>query len=182
MELTEADAIDKHMADHYNHEMDEVLAKRLFRQVAETLNFMHSKRCVHLDIKPENVLLIKDKYKQLVAKLGDFGDVMHFESNQKIECFYSEVETKTYQAPDLRKANDKQPYDPMAADIYSLGIVLFLMLTYDLKATFQVPQNLISRIPKKLSPEAQDLLKNTLNNEPLKRFKINQILNHPWIK
>jgi len=83
---------------------------------------------------------------------------------------------------EVRKANDKQPYEPIAADIYSLGIVLFLMLTYDLEATFQVPQNLILRIPKKLSPEAQDLLKNMLNSEPLKRFKINQILNHPWIK
>ncbi len=75
-----------------------------------------------------------------------------------------------------------QPYDPMAADIYGVGIVLFLRLTYDLEATFQMPQNLISRIPKKLSPEAQDLLKNILNSEPLKRFKINQILNNPWIK
>ncbi len=61
MELAEADTIDKHMTDHYNHGMGEVLAKRLFRQVAEALNFMHSKRCVHLDIKPEYILLIKDK-------------------------------------------------------------------------------------------------------------------------
>ncbi len=71
------------MADHYNHGMEEVLAKRLFRQVAEALNFLHSKRCVYLDIKPENVLLIKDKDKQLVAKLGDFGDVMHSRATKK---------------------------------------------------------------------------------------------------
>jgi len=38
MELAEADTIDKHI--HYNHGMEEVLAKRLFRQVAEALNFM----------------------------------------------------------------------------------------------------------------------------------------------
>ncbi len=67
MELAEADTIHKHMADHYNHRMDEVLAKRLFRQVPEAFNFMHSKRFVHLDIKPEDVLLIKDKDKQLAA-------------------------------------------------------------------------------------------------------------------
>jgi serine/threonine protein kinase len=83
------------MADHYNHGMEEVLAKRLFRQVAEALNFMHSKRCVHLDIKLENILLIKDEDKQLVAKLGYFEDVMHFESNQKNECSDSEFGTKT---------------------------------------------------------------------------------------
>ncbi len=59
----------------------------------------------------------------MVAKLSDFEDVMHFESNQKIECSDSKVGTKTYQVPEVRKANDKQPYEPMAADIYSLGIV-----------------------------------------------------------
>jgi serine/threonine protein kinase len=122
------------MADHYNHGMEEVLAKRLFRRVAEALNFLHSKRCVHLDIKPENVLLIKDKDKQLVAKLRDFGDVMHFESNEKIECSDSDVGMKTYRVPEERKANNKQLYDPMAA--HNFGIVLFLILTYNLEATF----------------------------------------------
>jgi serine/threonine protein kinase len=113
--------------------MEEALAKRLFRQVTEALNFMYSKRCVHLDIKLKKVLLIKDKDKQLIAKLGDFGDVMHFESNQKIECFDSEVGTKTYQATEARKANNKQLYDPITADIYSLTIVLFLMLIQIIK-------------------------------------------------
>jgi serine/threonine protein kinase len=129
MKLAEADTIDKHMADHHNHGMDEVSAKRLFRQVAEALNFMHSKRCVHLDIKLENVLLIKDKDKQLVAKLCDFEDVIHYDINEIFICTDGEVGTKTYQVPEVRKASDEQPYDPMVVDIYSLGIVLFLMLS-----------------------------------------------------
>jgi serine/threonine protein kinase len=136
MELAEADTIHKHMADHYNHRMDEVLVKRLFRQVPEAFNFMHSKRFVHLDIKPEDVLLIKDKDKQLVAKLGYFEDVIHYHINEIIICTDGEVGTMTYQAPEVRKVNDEQPYDPMAADIYNLGIVLFLMLTCDFDAMF----------------------------------------------
>jgi serine/threonine-protein kinase GIN4 len=186
MELTEADTIVKLMFHHYNHGMDEVLAKRLFRQVAEALNIMHSKRCVHLDIRPENVLLIKDEDKQLVAKLGDFEDVIHYHINEIVICTDGEVGTKTYQAPEVRKANDEQPYDPMATDIYSLGIVLFLLLTYDFDAVFNeklsFPRNFLLRIPKKLSPEAQHLLKNMLNSHPLRRLKTNQILKHPFLR
>jgi hypothetical protein len=59
----------------------------------------------------------------------------------------------------VRKANDEQSYDLIAADIYSLGIVLFLVLTYDFDDVFYerlyVPRNFILRIPKKLSPESK---------------------------
>jgi serine/threonine protein kinase len=177
MELAEADTIVKLMLYHYNHGMDEVLAKILFRQVAEALNFMHSKRCVHLGIKPENVLLIK---------LGDFEDVIHHHINEIVTCTDGEVGTKTYQAPEVRKANDEQPYDPMATDIYNLRIVLFFLLTYDFDAVFyekiSFPRNFLLRIPKKLSPEAQHLLKNMLNSHSLRRLKTNQILKHPFLR
>jgi hypothetical protein len=57
------------------------------------------------------------------------------------------------------------------------------LLVYCLQVlNFKKLFNKYLRIPKKLSPEAQQLLNNMLNNESLKRFQINQILNHHWIK
>lgn len=53
----------------------ESINRYIFRQLLDGINYMHSKGYVHLDIKPENLLMSNKKIPNPVLKIGDFGTV-----------------------------------------------------------------------------------------------------------
>jgi len=96
---------------------DEKLVRSYFHQLIEGIHYLHSQKMAHVDLKLSNLLLGSD----FNLKITDFdnsyliGDVM-----------ITSRGTKFYRAPEVYK-NDCE--DPMAADIYSAGIILFVMMT-----------------------------------------------------
>ena len=97
--------------------LNEVLARTYFRQLIEGIEALHSKGAAHLDLKLEN-LLIGDDY---TLKLTDF-DLSYVPGDSRIKS----RGTKNYRAPEIM---ENKCTDPYAADIYSAGVILFLLKT-----------------------------------------------------
>ena len=101
-------------ADHF----DEESAKKYFKQVVEGIAYCHSKNICHRDVKLENIL-VDDKGK---VKLIDFGFSAKCNENSKLTTVCG---TPPYMSPELAA---RMPYNGMSADIWALGVSLYLML------------------------------------------------------
>ncbi|GEM_PF-3551809 len=95
-------------------------AVEIFKQVLSGVAFAHSKGVIHRDIKPANVLITKTG----IAKIGDFG-IAKLEGVEGLTKAGTSLGTPLYSAPEqiLGKKVDHR------ADIYSLGVMFFEMLT-----------------------------------------------------
>lgn len=108
--------------DLFNHVLDAsplTTAKslELFKQIVDGVAFLHSIGFAHLDLSLENILI--DEHG--VCKLADFGLAVKAKSRSK-----KIVGKKNYMAPEVVKG---QMYDPKQADSWSLGIILYTLLT-----------------------------------------------------
>ena len=97
-------------------------AAQLMISVARALHFAHQNGVVHRDIKPANVLLDPDG----VPKITDFGIAKRLKADTKLTQTGAVIGTPTYMAPEQARG-DSRHVGP-AADIYSLGAILYEML------------------------------------------------------
>mmetsp|Transcript_8313 Transcript_8313/g.7393 ORF Transcript_8313/g.7393 Transcript_8313/m.7393 type:complete len:222 (+) Transcript_8313:208-873(+) len=106
------------MSNGEDDSMDETLTRTLFHQLIEGLSYLHSKKVAHLDIKPENIMFSED----LTLKIIDFDLSKRVDES---EIIHSQG-TLNYRAPEL---TEKQTIveDAFKCDVYSAGIILFLM-------------------------------------------------------
>lgn len=106
------------------HKLAEPLARHIFAQITQGVQFLHQHGVAHRDISLENVLL-DDKH---VAKLCDFGLSAFFSVDHTGKrAAVGRVGKGYYMAPEV--VADDAEYDPVLADIWSLGILFFIMLT-----------------------------------------------------
>lgn len=92
------------------------LVKKWTRQICQCMNYMHSQSIVHRDIKPDNILLAKNKQ---FIKVCDFG----FTRKDK-KLMTTIMGTMKYIAPEML---DSRVYDE-SVDIWSLGVLLFQLI------------------------------------------------------
>jgi serine/threonine-protein kinase len=90
------------------------------QQVASALDFAHKRGLVHRDIKPQNILLTPEG----VAKVTDFGIARSLSASQLTRTGMV-IGTAHYFSPEQARGQPAQP----VSDIYSLGIILYEMLT-----------------------------------------------------
>lgn len=95
----------------------EALALPVIRQISSALLFLHERGVAHRDVSLENILIHDGKY-----KLADFG----LATVRRTQCT-GRAGKAYYMAPEM--VNGCAPYDPLKADVWSLGIVLFILLT-----------------------------------------------------
>jgi len=154
-------------------------AKRIFADVACSLEYLHAQHVVHRDIKLENIIFDK----QGNAKLIDFG----FSVNCKDKRLKVFCGTPSYMAPEIVK---RAEYKGKPTDIWSLGVILFAMISgcfpFSAKAYPDLYKKIVRghyRFPDNLfSPGAQELVSSMLVMDPGKRPSISQVRAHPWLK
>lgn len=97
-------------------------AKRMFKEMTEAVKYLHNLGIAHRDLKCENILIMRDKR----VALSDFGfsrlylDLQHDDVTSKTYCG-----SRAYASPELLRG---APYDPRTNDIWSLGVILFIMI------------------------------------------------------
>ena len=127
MELAEGgDLFDKVEADAG---LSEDIAHAYFTQLVNAVGYMHSKGIGHRDLKPENILLDADGN----LKLADFGMATLFEYNGKRKAAVTLCGSPPYVAPEVLTCGSHEKtkaigYDADKADIWSVGVVLFVLL------------------------------------------------------
>jgi serine/threonine protein kinase len=97
-------------------EKDEILIRTYFHELIEGLEYLHDKGIHHLDIKLDNLFLDEN----FILKIGDF-DNSHFNGDPILSRG-----TLYYRAPELARSKCA---DPVKADVYSAGVVLFTMMS-----------------------------------------------------
>ncbi|XP_026815955.1 serine/threonine-protein kinase SIK3-like isoform X3 [Rhopalosiphum maidis] len=159
--------------------MDEPAACHIFKQIVEAVSYCHNKNIVHRDLKAENLLLDADNN----IKLADFGFSNHFYEGKLLSTWCG---SPPYAAPELFQG---QEYDGPKADIWSLGVVLYVLvcgsLPFDGNTLKVLRANVLSgmfRVPYFMSAACEHLIRHMLVIEPEKRLSLNQIESHKWIK
>lgn len=161
-------------------------ARDLFRTLSLALSFLHRLRILHRDIKPENVLMAS-KESDSDIKIADFGLAIILPENVT-HITTDPIGSTQYMAPEILSGK----LYSFPADIWSLGVLLFIILSGTFPFDDEVDTLLIAKIKQGnceflpeywdgISPEAIDLIQSILRVNPAERFSFDQILAHPWM-
>ncbi|GJW95462.1 CBL-interacting serine/threonine-protein kinase 14-like protein [Tanacetum coccineum] len=160
----------------------EDLSRRYFQQLISAIGYCHSRGVYHRDLKPENLLL--DENWNL--KVTDFGLSSVTEQVKTDELLHTMCGTPAYVAPEILA---KKGYDGAKVDIWSCGIILYVLNAGYLP--FNDPNLMVMyrkiykgefRVPKWTSPELKNFLSRLLDTNPDTRITVQEILSHPWFK
>jgi serine/threonine-protein kinase len=135
------------------------IALQALREVASGLAHAHSQRVLHLDVKPENILLLADGR----AVLADFG-VSRFASKSKRT--YTEAGTLGYMAPEQAYGHPRY-----ASDVFSLGLIAYEILTGSLPTwPFTWPLAGHERFEARVPEPVQPVIKKAMAFDPKHRY------------
>ncbi|XP_069471806.1 serine/threonine-protein kinase 17B [Ambystoma mexicanum] len=168
---------------------DEMLSEneviRLLRQILEGVHFLHQNNLVHLDLKPQNILLSS------IAPLGDVK-IVDFGLSRKLGHAGELREimgTPEYVAPEILS------YEPitLTTDLWSIGVISYMLLTGEspfLGADKQETYLNVSQVNVDYSEEtfssvsdlAVDFIKTLLVRNPEDRATTEACLSHPWLQ
>ncbi|KAL3434754.1 kinase-like domain-containing protein [Aspergillus tetrazonus] len=153
--------------------------KKIFTQLVGAVSYVHSKQCVHRDLKLENILL--DKHENV--KLCDFGFTREYEG--KASYLQTFCGTVCYSAPEMLKA---EKYAGEKVDVWSLGIILYALiageLPYDDDDDQVTKARILNEEPKfndKFPDDAKALINLLLSKRPLLRPSLDEVLAHPFL-
>eukprot|EP01083_Nonionella_stella_P012413 35227_1 len=162
--------------------------QHIFNQMVRSIAFMHSKHVCHLDLSLENVMIASSSKNTI--KIIDFGAAQCYPDGSFVEN--RRIGKVMYMAPEVFM---KKTYDARSADIWSLGVILFMMLIgapafespSDSNAAFKYIVNGRLRDVLKqwkrlrfVTKDALDLLNQIFEYEP-QRITMDHILKHPFV-
>uniref|UniRef100_A0A671NLT4 non-specific serine/threonine protein kinase n=1 Tax=Sinocyclocheilus anshuiensis TaxID=1608454 RepID=A0A671NLT4_9TELE len=146
--------------------------------IVSAVQYCHQKHIVHRDLKAENLLLDAD----MNIKIADFGFSNEFTIGNKLDTFCG---SPPYAAPELFQG---KKYDGPEVDVWSLGVILYTLVSGSLPFDGQNLKELRERvlrgkyrIPFYMSTDCENLLKRFLVLNPGKRGTLEQIMKDRWI-
>lgn len=167
--------------------LSEEKSASIFLQILTGLKACHESKVAHRDLKPENILFT-DKG---VVKITDFGlsrlhQASPYDGTNAAELANTLTGTPQYVAPDVLKG----PYDAFKADLWSLGCILYVMLTSRFPFGSAQGKDLEKRIlagtyeklPESVSADARALVDALLKKNPDERLPLDEIPNHPFLR
>ncbi|XP_025050647.1 ribosomal protein S6 kinase alpha-3 isoform X2 [Alligator sinensis] len=178
--------------------LDKILRQKFFSEreasavlltITKTVEYLHAQGVVHRDLKPSNILYVDESGNPESIRICDFGFAKQLRAENGLlmtPCY-----TANFVAPEVLK---RQGYDA-ACDIWSLGVLLYTMLTgYTPFANGpdDTPEEILARIGSgkfslsggywnSVSDTAKDLVSKMLHVDPHQRLTAAQVLRHPWI-
>lgn len=146
---------------------------RLIIQVAKALSYAHKNGIIHRDIKPGNILIDKEGN----ARVVDFGIARIFSEDTELKQRSEEgmtVGTLAYMAPEQHQGAQ---YTTELSDIYSLGVIMYLMFTDKLaKPGYPAPSHFNPKIPKALDAIIMQCLADKPEQRPSAEQLISKLL------
>ncbi|OVA07259.1 Protein kinase domain [Macleaya cordata] len=162
--------------------LKEDIARKYFQQLISAIDFCHSRGVYHRDLKPENLLL--DENGNL--KISDFGLSALWDSRRQDGLLHTTCGTPAYVAPEVIH---KKGYDGAKADIWSCGVVLFVLMAAYLPFQDLNIMEMYRKIskgefkcPQWFSPEVRKLLSKILDPNPSTRITLAKIMENSWFK
>ncbi|XP_042054525.1 CBL-interacting protein kinase 2-like [Salvia splendens] len=162
--------------------MKEDAARKLFQQLISAVDFCHSRGVYHRDLKPENLLL--DEHGNL--KISDFGLSALAETRQQDGLLHTMCGTPAYVAPEVIS---RRGYDGAKADIWSCGVILFVLLSGHLPFQDSNLMEMYRKIgkaefkyPNWIPPDARRLISKILCPNPNTRISISKIMENSWFR
>ena len=151
------------------------MALLIFTEVCKALKFAHEQKVIHRDIKPANILISKSGE----VKLTDFGVAATVEEDEGLTRTGMTLGTPAYMSPE--QISDPSKVD-QRADIYSIGVLLYVMLTGIKPYESSFEPHILAKItrgrhisPRKINPKisrpVQRLIKKTMHHKMKKRYR-----------
>ena len=154
----------------------------IFRQIVSALLYCHRLLICHRDLKPENILLSQT---DLTVKLIDFGMAALQPEGRLLS---TPCGSPHYAAPEVVSS---KPYDGTHADVWSCGVILYVMLTGttpynyskdgDIRMLFHDISKAKYGMPTDLSHEAKDLIRRIFVPDPKRRITMDGVWDHPLL-
>ena len=162
-----------------NRRLDEPEARRIFKQVLHGIEYCHNKNVTHRDLKLENILLDDNNN----VKIIDFGFGTCFSYDKKVKLFCG---TPSYMAPEIV---NRVEYSGPPADVWALGVLLFVLLCGNYPFKAQVDKELYKKIqygqfsvPSNISQGSRGLITRILRLNPEKRPSVSDIIKDNWVE
>ncbi|XP_065877623.1 CBL-interacting serine/threonine-protein kinase 23 [Euphorbia lathyris] len=157
-------------------------ARKYFQQLINAVDYCHSRGVCHRDLKPENLLL--DASGNL--KVSDFGLSALPQQVREDGLLHTTCGTPNYVAPEV--INNKG-YDGAKADLWSCGVILFVLMAGYLPFEESNLMSLYKKIfkadftcPPWFSSSAKKLIKRILDPNPVTRITIAEVVENEWFK
>ncbi|KAG8380950.1 hypothetical protein BUALT_Bualt06G0069800 [Buddleja alternifolia] len=162
--------------------LKEDIARKYFQQLICALDLCHGRGVYHRDIKPENLLLDENG----ILKVSDFGLSALSESKRQDGLLHTTCGTPAYVAPEVI---NRKGYDGAKADIWSCGVILFVLLAgylpfhdSNLMEMYRKISRAEYKFPNWVPPEARRLISRILDPNPQTRISIAKIMENSWFK
>ncbi|XP_040562742.1 death-associated protein kinase 2 isoform X7 [Gallus gallus] len=165
--------------------LSEEEATRFIKQILDGVNYLHSKKIAHFDLKPENIMLLDKNIPIPHIKLIDFGLAHKIEDGVEFKNIFG---TPEFVAPEIVN------YEPLglAADMWSIGVITYILLSGASPFLGETKQETLANITavnyefdeeffSNTSDLAKDFIRKLLVKDTRKRLTIQEALSHPWI-
>ncbi|KAE8735901.1 CBL-interacting serine/threonine-protein kinase 16 [Hibiscus syriacus] len=166
----------------FKGKLKEDAARKYFQQLISAVDFCHSRGVSHRDLKPENLLL--DENEDL--KISDFGLSALPEQLRNDGLLHTQCGTPAYVAPEVLR---RKGYDGSKADIWSCGVILYVLLAGLLPFQDENIMKMYRKIfkaefefPPWFSTESKRLISKLLTADPERRITIPAIMRVPWFR
>ncbi|CAN0923845.1 CBL-interacting protein kinase 2 [Linum grandiflorum] len=163
--------------------LKEDAARKYFHQLINAVDFCHKRGVYHRDLKPENLLLDGDG----ILKVSDFGLAKSMNNRDKESMMLRTMcGTPAYVAPEVVS---RRGYDGAKADVWSCGVILYVMLAgylpfhdVNIMVLYRKASNADFKLPPWFPPEVSRLVSRMLDPNPATRISIFEIRNDPWFR